>query len=265
LNKVGESGAWIAGVMMEDNKLFTWLDGAAYYRELPVLVEAIQIAGRSFRIARVEDAAGLLDEADFAKRFLEDDVAPYGLELWPSAIMLAEYLLSQKEGAGCRAVELGCGLGLVSIACAAAGWRVTATDNEATSLRFAEYNAQLNSVEVDGFETLDWRHPPTDQQFERVLAADVLYQLVDHAPILQCIKTLLAPGGRALIADPHRGVADRFPEMASAAGFDVNVIPAAAALPGGKQVSGRIFSLGEWRRRQQHLCEQKYTVPFEVG
>lgn len=230
-------------MMSEDNKLFIRREGAAYYRGLPVLVEPIQIAGRSFRIARVEDAADLLDEADFAKRFLEQDVAPYGLELWPSAIMLAEYLLAQRDGAGYRAIELGCGLGLVSIACAAAGWRVTATDNEATSLRFAEYNTRLNGVEVAGFETLDWRHPPTDRRFERVLAADVLYQLVDHAPILNCIKTLLAPGGRALIADPHRGVADRFSEMANEAGFAVEVIQAAAALPGGKQVTGRIYSL----------------------
>ncbi|MCH7926172.1 MAG: methyltransferase domain-containing protein, partial [Planctomycetes bacterium] len=141
------------------------------------------------------------------------------------------------------AVELGCGLGLVSIALAAFGWKVTATDNEPTALDFARHNAQLNAVDSIKFETLDWHDPPKDRHFDRVLAADVLYQLVDHAPLIACIRELLSPSGVAMIADPNRGVADRFESTARSSGFDVEVFDAEAARPDAKQTKGRIYHL----------------------
>ena len=140
-------------------------------------------------------------------------------------------------------IEIGCGLALVSMAAARAGWRVIATDNEPTSLRFARHNAAQNNVPIAGFESLDWRHPPAGRRFDRVYAADVLYQLVDHEPVLHCLRALLAPDGLALVADPNRSVADRFAAMAESHGFVVEVISAAAPGPAGKRVEGRIFRM----------------------
>ena len=60
-------------------------------------------------VAGVIDAADLLDEPDYAKRFLDDDCAPYGLELWPAAVMLAEYILQNDSNHVGRAIEIGCG------------------------------------------------------------------------------------------------------------------------------------------------------------
>jgi len=234
--------------MTGDDDLFNWHGGAARFRGLPVRFDPICVGGRLFRIARVDDAADLLDQPDFADRFLREDVAPYGLELWPSSVMLAERLLTGEEGSRLTAIELGCGLGFVSIACAARGWHMVASDNEPTSLRFAEYNALLNDVAIDSFELLDWRHPPDGRRCERVIAADVLYQLVDHAPLLKCIEAMLAPGGTALIADPNRGVADRFASLAAGAAFQVDVQAASACLPNGRCTEGRIFTLRRDRR-----------------
>ena len=134
-------------------------------------------------------------------------------------------------------------MGLVSIAAAVMGWRVLATDNDPASLRFAEYNAGRNGAEIIGFEPLDWRHPPSGRRFERIFAADVLYQLVDHALILQCIDLLLARGGVALVVDPNRGIADRFEAMAYASGFAVHVDSASTTDRRGKRVCGRVFTL----------------------
>lgn len=155
--------------------------------------------------------------------------------------MLAEYILHGEEGEGRSAIELGCGLGLVLMAAAKGGWRVIATDCDPISLRFAEYNASLNRADIAAFELLDWHHPPAGRRFERVFAADVLYQLVDHAPIAQCVDQLLAGDGVALLADPNRGVADRFVSTAEDYALDVNVIPAAATNLTGRNVDGRIF------------------------
>jgi SAM-dependent methyltransferase len=203
----------------------------------------VSVAGTTFEIAGVKDAADLLDQPDFAERFLEEDIAPYGLELWPSARMLAERILRDEPGDGRTAIELGCGLGLASIAAAIRGWRVVATDNELTSLRFAELNAAKNDAKVDGFELLDWRHPLQRRRFDRVFAADVLYQLVDHSPLLRCIEQLLAPEGVAILADPNRGVADRLPALAQEHGFAVDVQPTSAVGCGEKTVPGRVFTL----------------------
>ncbi|MHC4696443.1 MAG: class I SAM-dependent methyltransferase [Planctomycetota bacterium] len=220
-----------------------WRDGEAFFRGLRVDHGTVDVGGRAFEIARLQDAADLLDDPDFAKLFVEDDIAPYGVELWPAAIMLAEHVVADDAPPGSEAIELGTGLGLVSIAAAAKGWRVLATDHDATSLRFAAYNAAINDVRIERFELLDWNNPPDQHRYKRVLAADVLYQLIDHAPILNCVDRLLARDGLAVIADPNRGVADRFESTAREVGFHVDIRRTSAPRSNGEQVGGRIFTL----------------------
>lgn len=207
---------------LNNHGLFDEQRDAPHYRGLPVIRRDIRIADECFTVMCLKDAADLLDLPDFADRFVEEDKAPYGMELWPASIALAEMVLSGEPGENRSAIELGCGLGLVSLAASRAAWNVTTTDYEEESLRFARLNARLSGVDNLTFAPLDWRDPPRNQKYELILAADVLYQLVDHAPILGCIETLLAPGGTALVADPHRGVADRFPDLARQRGFDVS-------------------------------------------
>lgn len=224
--------------------LFEWREGKAYFRGLLVEHLPVLLGDREFQIARLRDAAALLDEADFARWFLEEDRAPYGLELWPGAAMLAEMILQGEDGVGRAALELGAGLGLVSIVAAVKGWHISASDNEPMSLRFARYNAELNGVCIPAFELVDWHQPPVVRRYDRVFGADILYQLVDHEPILVCLRTLLAPDGAALLADPNRGVADRFAALAQSHGFQVQVVPSTALrqhpVPA---VRGRIFVL----------------------
>ena len=202
----------------------------------------LEVAGMSLRIASMRDATHLLDEPDCAKRFLDADMAPYGVELWPAAIMLAEYMTCHDTGPH-SALEIGCGLGLVSIVAARMAWSVVAGDHEPTALVFARHNAQLNGVSDIRFMELDWTVPPNASRFTRILGADILYQLNNHGPILSCLDRLLDDGGIALISDPNRGVADRFPEAAHAAGFHLEVVPATAEGLSRRPVEGRIFRL----------------------
>ncbi len=68
--------------------LFEGRPGDLRFRGLPVHEEAVVVAGRTFRLAGLRDAADLLDQPDYAKKFVEEDRAPYGMELWPAAPML---------------------------------------------------------------------------------------------------------------------------------------------------------------------------------
>lgn len=86
------------------------------------------------------------------------------------------------------------------------GWRVRATDNDLHALAFARYTANPNDTEVGDFAVLDWHEPPTGARYALILGADLLYQLVDHGPILCCIDGLLADDGAAFPADPSRRV-----------------------------------------------------------
>ena len=229
--------------MIPEPPELTWMTGVPHYRGLKVETREVSLAGAAFQIAALRDAADLLDEPDFAEAFTEHDRAPYGMELWPAAIMLGEFILTSDPGHGHRALELGAGLGLVGLAASRAGWRVCVSDHEPTSLQFAAYNARLNDIVIDEYALLDWHTPPAETQYARLFAADVLYQLVDHAPILKCLNALLSPGGTALVSDPCRGVADRFGEQARTAGFAVETKPTQALNQQGELVRGRIFRL----------------------
>ncbi len=224
-------------------KWLEWVSGVPHFRGERIPERTVRVGDRWYRVAAVKDAADLLDDPFYARRFVEHDVAPYGAELWPASIMLAEAIQDEAPGVGRRAIELGAGLGLVSIAASLHGWRMTLTDHDETSLRFARYNAFLNAAPIWALTVLDWHRPSIVARFDRVYAADVLYQISDHDSLLRCVRSLLSQDGFALIADPGRGVADHFEQRARDAGFDVRLHATEAPNQLGEMVKGRIFRL----------------------
>jgi predicted nicotinamide N-methyase len=110
-------------------------------------------------------------------------------------------------------VELGCGLGVPSIAAARAGAAVLATDAAPEALALVAENAEANGARVET-ALVDWASP--DPLFERspfdlALAADVLYERAAVAQLLSLLPRL-AP--EAWLADPGRPAADTFLEQA---------------------------------------------------
>jgi predicted nicotinamide N-methyase len=160
--------------------------------------------GEALEVLRPRDPEALLDEHAFA----DDEFLPYWAELWPSGVALAR-AVAGRALRGARVVELGCGLGLPSIAAARAGGRVLATDWSAAALAATERNAAHNGARV---ETLacSWSAPePLLERapFDLVLAADVLYERRDVDPLLALLPRL-AP--ETLLADPGRSPAGDF-------------------------------------------------------
>mgnify|MGYP001236370032 FL=1 len=87
--------------------------------------------------------------------------------------------MSAHDGAGCRALELGCGLRLPALRAADAGCDVTATDSYDDALRFARRSASRNPGRDLSTRLADWRAFPGDLGgFDLVPAADVLYEWV---------------------------------------------------------------------------------------
>ncbi len=162
-----------------------------------------------------------MDEEDFAR----DERLPYWAELWPSAVALARHV-SKENLTGRRVVELGCGVGLPSMAALARGARVTATDHYEAALDFARYNSRLNLALEPETRLLDWHQPRVEGLegiFDLVLAADVLYEPKNVEALAALIPALLAPGGEVLLAHPRRKEAPAFLERMRERGFGSSV------------------------------------------
>ena len=136
----------------------------------------------------------LLDEDAFAR----DEFLPYWAELWPAATALAAALPAV---AGLRVVELGCGLGLPSLVAAARGAEVTATDWAAEAVELLQENAARNGLSVDA-EVRDWREP-WPERFDLALAADVLYERRNVAPLLERLRELAPVAYVGLAGRPY--------------------------------------------------------------
>src|SRR3954453_12854046 len=89
-----------------------------------LIEEVVCLDGRDIVLLRPREADALLDESAFEAR---DEFIPYWADLWPSAELLARTLAGRALH-GARVLELGCGLGLPSLAASLAGGRVMSTD-----------------------------------------------------------------------------------------------------------------------------------------
>ena len=171
--------------------------------------EVVPIAGRDLRLLRPRDAEALLDEDAFER----EEFMPYWAELWPSSLALAR-TIAGRALRGARTLELGCGLGLPSIAAAIAGGRVLATDWSAEAVAMTAANAERNDAAV---ETLvcSWTAPEpllARAPWDLVLASDVLYEWRNGDVLLELLPRL---GREVWLADPGRTTVEPFLEAAA--------------------------------------------------
>jgi predicted nicotinamide N-methyase len=213
----------------------------------PLVREQVFVDGHTLVLTRPGESERLLDCPTVRCHNLKDDYMPYWADLWPGARMLAKYLLRQQWPAGMPALEVGCGLGLAGIAALKGGLRVVFSDYDATALAFAAENARANGF--TDFETLqmDWRYPPPGRKVPLLLAADVIYEMRNVAPLVALMKQVLAPGGVCLLTDQDRIPAQHFRDTLEAEGLPYATQMLRAGEPGGRRFKGTLYriTLGE--------------------
>lgn len=171
--------------------------------------EVVALDGRDLRLLRPRDSEVLLDEDAFER----EEFLPYWAELWPSSLALAR-TIARRALRGARTLELGCGLGLPSIAAALAGGRVLATDWSAEAVAMTAANAERNGARLRTL-VCSWTDPEPllDQApWDLVLASDLLYERRNADALLDLLPRLAA---EVLLADPGRRPAARFLEEAA--------------------------------------------------
>lgn len=137
----------------------------------------------------------LIDESAFER----DEFLPYWAELWPAATSLAGALPERLDGV--RVIELGCGLGVPSLVAAARGASVTAADWAEDAVGLLGANAARNGLNVRA-QVRDWREP-WPERFDLAIAADVLYEQRNVAPLLDRLRELAPEALVALAGRPY--------------------------------------------------------------
>lgn len=159
------------------------------------------------------------------------DFGHTGLQLWPSAFVLGDFLLSCAGRAmvgGRSVLELGCGVGLLGLVAKLAGARhVVLTDADPLVLSLCKHNLQLNhrisagAADVEGtalatapidVRQLDWRDESAlDGALPKggvdvVLAADVVYEEGVSANLRRVLLQItdLHPRCQVLLAVKYR-------------------------------------------------------------
>jgi predicted nicotinamide N-methyase len=208
-----------------------------------IIREEVFVDDRTFIISRPDESFGLLDHPYAKAAFNKDEYMPYWTDLWPAARMMAKIIARSKWPEGLTALEIGCGLGLPGVVALSKGLHVIFSDYDATAVRFAARNAELNGF--TNFRTLqmDWRFPPQNLQVPLVLAADLIYERRNVTPVVQLIKKVLEPEGEALLADqdriPARVLTDALTEEKLV--YKTEVVRAGE--PAGKRVKGTLYRI----------------------
>ena len=175
--------------------------------------ELIPLPVGEVALTRPRDAEALLSE----EQFEHEEFLPYWAELWSSGVALA-HEVARRSLRGQPVLELGCGLGLPSIAAALAGGRVLATDWSPEAVRATADNARRNGVELET-AVVSWNAPEAIVErapWRYVLASDVLYERRNVDQLLELLPRLVDETGEVLIADPGRRPAETFLERAPA-------------------------------------------------
>jgi predicted nicotinamide N-methyase len=169
--------------------------------------ETVPLRGAALQVLRPRDAEALLDE----RAFEHEEFLPYWAELWPSGVALARRVAARALR-GARVLELGCGLGLPSLAAARAGGRVLATDWSPQAIELLRGNAERNGIAID-VERADWAAPaPLLERapWDLVLGADLVYERRNVPLLLDLLPRLLGERSELWFADPGRAPAAEF-------------------------------------------------------
>jgi predicted nicotinamide N-methyase len=162
------------------------------------------LPGAPIRLLQPAEVAELPDDAGIEWA----PIAPYWAVLWRSGVALARELAG-RELDGLRVLELGCGLGLPSLAAARNGATVLATDAEDDALALLARNAASNGIELRAMRA-DWTEPLRllqEAPFDLVVAGDVLYEAGAPEQLALLVPQLAR---RLMLADPGRPGVESF-------------------------------------------------------
>lgn len=169
-----------------------------FYRTYETEAAEVVINGKKFSILLPR----YLDQFINAKDVLHD--FPLWAKIWKASWVLSGYLAELPPDVNQRLLEIGAGVGLVSIVATTFGHQITMTEYNSDALNFARANACLNNCPDLPIKKLDWNHPRLKDQFDLIVAAEVIYDEASFPPLIRLFKSNLKPGGEIILASEIR-------------------------------------------------------------
>jgi len=125
----------------------------------------------------------------------------YGQEVARQGLGTSHVILLDEVPAGSRVLDVGCAEGYLARELVARGSTVVGLEFDPVAAEVAREVCER--VIVGDVESEDVRAQVTEGPFDRILFGDVLEHLRDPGAVLRWARTLLAPGGRAVISLPN--------------------------------------------------------------
>ena len=189
----------------------------SFYDQYQTQTTELTVAGRKYQILLPRNLEPFIDSDDVLVNF------PLWAKLWKASWIMADFLARKQVNPQERLLEIGGGLGLVSIVGCTCGHRMTMTEYNPHALQFARANAHLNNCARLPIIRLDWNHPNLEESFDAILASEVIYRPQDFAPLLNLFQSCLAPSGEIFLASEMRKTSGEFYQYFESK-FDISAI-----------------------------------------
>jgi predicted nicotinamide N-methyase len=124
---------------------------------------------------------------------------PLWAKIWRASWVLSSYLAGVPPDANKRILEIGGGVGLVSIVAATFGHQMTLSEYNPDALNFARANAHCNNCPDLPIIQIDWYHPQLKTQFDQIVGSEVAYKKSHLEALLKLFKSNLKPGGEIIL------------------------------------------------------------------
>lgn len=164
----------------------------------------VVVNGRKFQILLPRDLFKFINTNDVLHEF------PLWAKIWQASWVLAGYLAEMPVAGEKKFLEIGAGVGLVSIVAACSGHRITMTELNPDALQFARANALINGCPYLNILELDWNRPRLQDQYDYIVASEISYRKEDLQPLLGLFKNYLKPDGEVILAGEMRRLSKDF-------------------------------------------------------
>jgi predicted nicotinamide N-methyase len=129
---------------------------------------------------------------------------PLWAKVWPSALVLADFMAAQPADNGKKILEIGAGLGVAGLAASMFGHNVTISESDTHAIEFIKANAFINGCRDVTVISLDWNYPPVVTQYDQLIGSEVIFRKEDFGPIQKLFNTILKPDGEVILVSEIR-------------------------------------------------------------
>ena len=172
----------------------------SFHKEYETNTIELVVNGRKFQMLLPKDLTRFINPDNVLDGF------PLWAKIWQASWVLADYIAKQPVETRKNMLEIGAGVGLVSIVAAAFGHRITLTEFNSDALQFAHANACINGCSQLPIFELDWNRPHLRETFDYIVASEVTFRKKDWQPLVKLFKTYLNPHGQVILTGEMKRV-----------------------------------------------------------